>query len=282
MRQLWLLLFLLCGAAQAQVFNKPASPVEFDPAAFGANSTPAPDSYYHFDEGSGTTLENIGKDAGNYDCTINGSDWTTDSGSPILANVAANGDYVTCPLPGITGYPFSMAAWYQKTTSGGGSQVLSVGDASVTNVHYGISDSSSDRVGVNAQNTTLDNTLAAPSGNSVALNNWSLVVVVFNSATDRDIFMKNEAGTEADNTGTTSVAFNGDTDRMSFFARAGNNFPSKADAEIAGVAIWKGVALSEAQVYTDLWNGADWAPFVDTASVGGANPFDGPFGGPTQ
>lgn len=82
------LTLLVSGLAHAavDVTAKPASGTyTFNGSWTGANSTPAPTSYYHFDEGSGTALTDIGTD-GSYDISsFTGTpDWTTCSGVACL------------------------------------------------------------------------------------------------------------------------------------------------------------------------------------------------------
>jgi hypothetical protein len=266
MKRLILLALLACVPAFAQVFDKPASPVAFDPATFGANSTPAPDSYYHIDEGSGTTLENIGKDAGSFDCTINGSDWGTDDGSDILTHVSANSDSVECAIPGITAYPFTLAVWVKKTVTGKVGLIINVGDAS-GNSRFGIGDTATDRANIQAENSGLDSATITPSGDSNILDVWHLVVVAFDSATSRRGYVKDVAGGTGTGTGTVSKAFDTNSDVMRLGVVANSGTQNFSDESIAGFAVWKGVALTADQITVDLWNSGAWPSFVETSTA---------------
>jgi hypothetical protein len=244
--------------------GKPASPVTFNPAAFGANSCPAPDSYYHIDEGTGTTLTNIGKDTGSFDGTITGADWGTEDGSTKLTGVSANVDVVEFPIQGITGYPFSFAVWAKKTITGSASGLLHVGDESASQVTYGIDTFASDRVAVVVQNGgSLLSDVSNGTAQSNILDVYHMVVVAFDSATSRRIYVANDSTATA----TTSVAFDAGVDFMTLFARArGTDGDTNGDYAVVGLAVWKSVALTADQVTTDLYNGGSWPPFVTTSS----------------
>jgi hypothetical protein len=256
-----LLALLLCGPAFAQVMGKPASPVTFNPAVFGANSTPAPDSYYHIDEGTGTTLTNIGKDAGSYDGTITGADWTTDDGSTVLRFITANSDKVEFALPGITAFPFTVAVWAEIVTTGSGGDLISVGNIGTAGLYHSITTAATDRVGVRSDDgTTTANQLAAPIAASNILDVYHLVVAAFDSSTSKRIYAANDAS----GTLTTSIGFGTGINAMRLGMRANSGGASPADVHIAGAAVWKGVALTAAQIQTDLYNGGAWPPFVTT------------------
>ncbi len=232
---------------------------------FGANNTPAPDTLYMMEEGSGTDLANDGKDSGSYDGDITGADWsgTQSSGDGYLAFVEGNSDYVeVASALGITDYPFTFAAVVRSTTAPSGvTGLVCLGDASAGDVAYNLQINDQEEVGMRARNTTTyqENISTA----DLTDNAWHLAVVVFRSATDREIYQ--DDGDSADDT--TSVTFNSGCDQFRIGAFADSSISNYLNADVAAVMVWKDTALTDAQVQTDLWNSGEVFPFLVAADI---------------
>jgi hypothetical protein len=159
---------------------------------------PHPILHLNFDEGRGDTAYdqsgygnhgtlNAGGSGGN--ATVSAM-W--DKGGRIGGAVEFDGsnDYTRVNSGYFTAYPFSMSAWVKIKALSADSALLSLQDKDVANKMYGIYVSSGGLPSIRAQNTTArDN-----SGHDRIDNGrWNHVAAIFNSATDRRLYVNGKA-----------------------------------------------------------------------------------------
>ena len=229
---------------------------------FGPNNTPVPDSLFMMEEGSGQ-IQNSGVDAPLFPSDVLTAIHQGDpaSGDSFLRFENANEQVVDWnSLFGITGYPFTFAVVYQNYDGqDSDAGVFGIGDSSAPNIMYYMELNAGSRGRVVRSNTSVVNTIL-PSG--VGELQWRLLAVTFVADDDANIVMDDLQFENQPNVVTFNVA---NTD----FARMGGRPKSPAShwlkGNIAAVIIWKDVALSIAQVQTDLWNGGVPWDYLESA-----------------
>jgi hypothetical protein len=268
-KRLLLTLSLLASGAHAAVdlTAKPASGTfTFNSSWTGANGAVEPTTYYHIDEGSGTTLNDLG--AENADGTITGADWVTDGSAAALDFVSANVDYVT-----------NLAAWGIANTSTDWTVAVLVSiDSGVSNDSYfSLGDTTLTQTnggqeymfgGVGTSTHTVGNryhggTLQSDNGASYTATTWQLMWFQWTAST-RTLKVFTDNGTE--DTGIAMVVTSGEQVPDAADGRIGTQATSSlgqpADARIAGVYIWKSTALTAAQMQDVCnWNGSNCEPW---------------------
>lgn len=99
----------------------------------------------------------------------------------------------------ITAYPFTLECWVRPEATGVTHSLITINDNTSQSIYFGIYFTGS-RFGIQARNTTVRGNTST---NTYAINNWYHVAGVFNSATDRKLYVN--AVEQA--TGTDSVDF---------------------------------------------------------------------------
>ena len=99
----------------------------------------------------------------------------------------------------ITAYPFTLECWVRPETTGVTHSLVTINDSTTSSIYYGIYFTGS-RFGIQARNTTVRGNTTT---NTFTTNVWYHVAGVFNSATDRKLYVN---GVEQV-TGTDSVNF---------------------------------------------------------------------------
>ena len=268
-KRLLLALSLLASAAHAAVdlTAKPASgSFTFNSSWTGANGAVEPTTYYHIDEGSGTTLNDLG--AENADGTITGADWVTDGSAAALDFVSANSDYVT-----------NLAAWGIANTSADWTAAVLISiDSGASNDTYfslgdttlALADASQELAngGIGSTTHIVNNryhggTTQSDNGASYTATTWQLMWFRWTAST-RTLKVFTDNGTE--DTGISLVVTSGqqvpDAADGRLGAQATSGVDNRADARIAGVYIWKSTALTAAQMQDVCnWNGSSCEPW---------------------
>jgi len=245
------------------ILNKPGSGTwSLNTGTFGANSTPAPDSLYMM-EASGNPV-NAGKDVGSYDASANTADFTgtASSGDSYMAFTAANSDTIEWgAVFGITAYPFTFAVVAKDDTDRSDDQTFfGIGDSAAADRWYYIGVDAGEDPRISARNTTEINKDIVTTFNDDV---WHLIVGVYTSATDRDIYMD---GSLTSNDGN-SVTL-GTVDQARMGARPDSSASHYYEGDIAALMVWKGAGLTAAQVQTDLYNSGDPWGFLIVGLLG--------------
>ena len=159
-------------------------------------------------------------------------------------------DYINCGAPTITGYPFSVSAWFKLDDTTTLSPIWCFSDMSESNVIYSLY-SNSGNIYLQGRNTTSDNITATGDGPA---NQWIHSVSVFRSATDREIFLNGKS----EGTDTSSVSFPSGLDKFVIGSIQRASALYYAKAHISQVGVWdRALSQSEAQnimykTYSDL------------------------------
>ena len=287
-KRLLLTLSLLASGAQAAVdlTAKPASGTyTFNSSWTGANGAVEPTTYYHIDEGSGATLDDLGSEAA--DGTITGADWVTDGSAAALDCVSANADHIdNLAAWGIanTSSDWTVAVLVSIDSGASSDAYFSLGDTTLTannanqELMYG---------GIGASTHTTFNryhggTAQTDTGASYTATTWQLMWYQWTAST-RTLKVYTDNGTE--DAGISLVVTSGqqvpDAADGRLCADASSGVGSTADARIAGVYIWKSTALTAAQMQDVCnWNGTEcepW-PFLTPSGSCPATCVDGPSG----
>ncbi len=217
--------------------------------SFGPNVTPVPTSLYMM-EADGTMFD---QGLGGFNSSQNsavflGDPVSGDSYFEYLSAFTRTTNFDT--TFGIASYPFTFAAIVRvpgvlsiPTT------IVSIADPLVGNIKYALELSTTNQYSrLIAQNTSQKNL-----EHTVNLNDglWHLIVGVFASAVDRRIYADNFASVQH----ITNVIFAASTIVGAFGFRNDGTPSNYADADVAAVMIWDGVALTDTQIAVDLWNG---------------------------
>ena len=127
-------------------------------------------------------------------------------------------------------YPFTLSCWVYKTDDAAYGIYLLDKDAS--NIYFGIALGADDKVYMQAANTTAKNTYS----NSTYTNQWVHITAVFESATDRNLYINGVQNT--DNENNDSVTYS-NIDRISV-GYMGDSSPTYSGSEIIvdGVCIF--------------------------------------------
>lgn len=230
-----------------------------NPADFGANSTPAPDSLYMMEEDSGQ-LQNSGIDAPLYPSDANTGVFSGDasSGDSYLSLTSGSSQIVDwlASTWGITSFPFTFAVIVRSSVDRPAAQsIIGVGVDGVVNVRYDGGIASNEQPQVTARNTTEIN---EPVGAAFNNGNWRLLTFVFEAATNRRVYLDNlNTAQDINSVPLASI------DQARIGARPDDTPSHYADIEIAAAMVWKDAALSTAMIQTDLWNGGDCFEFLD-------------------
>lgn len=270
-KRLLLTLSLLTSGAQAAVdlTTKPASGTfTFNSSWTGANGAVEPTTYYHIDEGSGTTLNDLG--AENADGTITGADWITDGSAAALDFVSTNVDYVTnLAAWGITNTSsdWTVAILISVDSGAAGQTFFSLGNTTLAVNHasqaYMAGRVSSGSAYHNVLNRYHGGTAQSDNGAVLTSTQWQLFWYQWKAST-RTLKVYRDNGTE--DTGISLVVTSGqqvpDSTDGRIGAVAASGLDDPADARIAGVYIWKSTALTAAQMQDVCdWNGSNCEPW---------------------
>jgi hypothetical protein len=234
-------------------------PVTAKPASYTAGAaTLRPNHLWMFDEGSGTTLTDIGSTGGK-DLTIVGADWATDgTHGPILSFVEANSDYAhrtetaSEPVMGIT-TGFTVALLIKTVEAS--KDMVGICDASGIDPFFmgGADITPEQRWSVRddgAVSSTADDIVGATFNTS-----WHWCVWTFGTNAQTGSYDGTLYGSAA-LTGDVALAANQALlDRFCIGGRVSSS-PAYADIEVGAAAVWVNTILSEAQQLS-LWNSGD-------------------------
>ncbi len=208
-----------------------------DQAPSGSNdsSTGGNLAWWKLNENSGTiAVDSIS----GYDGSISQASWTTGINGSALEFDGSN-DYVETNERIVDDYPFTISVWLKTTDSGTDQAVVNLADSDLSNSYYGIYVRPDGRVRLMARNTQ-SRTIA---GDVVNDGEWYNAVAVFNSSTDRKLYLNGIInGTQS-----TEVTFNSDADRWSM-GRWGDSSPNRYfEGSIDEVKLWDR-ALDSAEI----------------------------------
>lgn len=214
------------------------------PSGSNDSSTGGNLAWWKLNENSGTiAVDSIS----GYDGSISQASWTTGINGSALEFDGSN-DYVETNERIVDDYPFTISVWLKTTDSGTDQAVVNLADSDLSNSYYGIYVSPDGRVRLmarNIQSRTME-------GDVVNDGEWYNVVAVFNSSTDRKLYLNGIInGTQS-----TEVTFNSGADRWSM-GRWGDSSPNRYfEGTVDEVKLWDR-ALDSAEI---LQLYADFAP----------------------
>lgn len=193
-------------------------------------------AWWKFNENTGTLASDS---TGGYDGSITGATWTTGINSSGI-NFDGSTSYVQINEPIISGYPFAISAWIQTTASGSDQAIANLADSSINKKYLGIYmdlNGQASLVGSNPPTQII-------TGTSINDGNWHHVIGVFNSPTDRTLYVDGLFN----GTDTAQVTFNINVDTWSF-GRLGKKTPdSYFNGNIDEVKLWdRALNASEVQ-----------------------------------
>lgn len=194
-----------------------------------------PVSWWKFNENSGTIAVDS---VGGYDGDIYQATRTTGVNGTALEFDGSN-DRVEINERIVDDYPFTISVWLKTTDSGTVQAVVNLADSDLSNSYYGIDVRSNGKVRLVARNTQ-SRTIT---GDVLNDGEWYNVVAVFNSSTDRKLYLNGIInGTQS-----TEVTFNSGADRWSI-GRWGDSSPNRYfEGSIDEVKLWD-KALDSAEI----------------------------------
>lgn len=140
------------------------------------------DSCWNLNEVSGSTASD--SISGN-DGSVSGAKWVAGVNGKALSFDGKN-DYVNINDPVVSGYPFTVEAWFKTDQSKKDMVIASLADSGVTNSYYGIFVDHPKGISIRSKNTA-ERDLAADI--DVEDNQWHHVVAVFASDNERRLYV---------------------------------------------------------------------------------------------
>jgi hypothetical protein len=209
-----------------------------------------PISHWTFDEGNGTTAHDLGE--GLNHGTITGAIWKNESECKNGKCLSFDGvnDFVEKDIRLVSGYPFTMATWFKTSdvTTDENHMIFTMTDKDVVDIQYGIGvDDSEHKARIMARNSS--STYEGLSDVTVNDNQWHHLVGVFNSDTDRRLYL--DGNLEA--TVIDSVSLNPSVDRFSIGRWGDSTSDSYFEGLIDDVKIFN-YALTDEQIKLEYNN----------------------------
>jgi len=196
--------------------------------------------YWHFNRGdiSGATVQDA--TTNNNDGTINGADVVDGKFKDALFFTSGESDYVEKDAQVVAAYPFTLSAWFKTSTdtTAESQQIIALVDKSEGNVQYTLA-VRDNKAMIAARNTT---TYLTISDTTINDGKWHFVAAVFNSNTERTLYVD---ATDVNSANSTSVAYAAGVDRVSV-GRSGDSTPSAyLDGAVDEAAIWSRALTAE-------------------------------------
>ncbi len=193
-------------------------------------------AFWLFNEGSGNIVNDI---SGNSKIgTIHNSGWILDGRLGVSISFDGIDDYIEADQQLITGYPFSISTWVRASPIGTLDYVIfSLTDKNIEHTQYGIYVGSNEagRVVIRANNKGVESSSSdSPISTRVDNNNWYHIVAIYESATQRRLYVNNVLIL----TSTVSITYDTNVNRWSI-GRWGDSTPK---------SYFKG-AIDEVRVY---------------------------------
>lgn len=154
-------------------------------------------AFWLFNEGSGNKVYDLS--GNNHTGTLFNIDLSSTSGwvsGRLGPSIAFDGiyDYIEADQQLITNYPFSISAWVYANPIGGADYVIfGLTDKNVEHTQYGILVGTDElgRVVMRAYNSTAQSSDYSPSSSRIDNNNWHHIVAIYESATQRRLYVNN-------------------------------------------------------------------------------------------
>ena len=156
-------------------------------------------------------------------------------------------DEVLTGTPTITDYPFTLSTW-AKSVKDNNLQALYLADKDTNNRFFGLAVGSSNRIFLQARNTTQQNTFSTA---TTFGGSWVHIVGVYESATDRKLYINGVRNT--DNENNNSVTFS-DIDTIAMGSE-GDGSATHGQGQVCDSAIWN-VAL-DANTIASIYNSGE-------------------------
>lgn len=244
-------------------------PINSKPAAFTVNTgaTWCPDLLYMIDEGSGTTLTNVGKGSANngtLSSTGAGSapSWTTLGGQQALqftrGAVAADGGLVRIAnLQGVTSQ-FTAVVLFQRANLSTVDALFSVADISTANIYASMQVSGAEALQAYNNYTTG----ATVTGSTITVNQVEMAALKF-KASEMGVSLNGGAFTTGSHN--TALFPDGAWDGFSVGATADSTPTNCGSVYVVGVAIYSNAYLTDGDISTIYNSGDVWSSFGVTA-----------------
>lgn len=245
--------------------NKPAAGTyTFNGAWTHASGIGAPTSYYHFDEGSGATLNDQG--SANRDLTLaNSPAWGTESGAAIVTFVEASNHYASGAFSHNLNTDITVALLV-KSTSDESQKYFNFGDTSVNNKYMGLQGTTTNEATLVFRNTSQELVNAS---NDIAENTWLLMWLVWDAdgGTSGGLmthYYDDALSWDASPLTLDPTGANFTPTTFGIGAIMDNAIAGELDGVVCSCAIWSGSAFSSTQVAAGHNN---WWAWLDTGSA---------------